>query len=134
MADGLDVLDKVRRDYVAAANAGDIEAFKATLAEDIVGLPPDTPKVTGRTAFADFINDNFFIPFEIDFDAQFEDGAVDGTNAWTRGFYTLDVTPRAGGDKIAIRGKFVNHFRQDGNGDWKYTCLIWNTDAPVDAG
>jgi ketosteroid isomerase-like protein len=131
MADGLEVIDKVRADYVAAANARDIEAFKATLAEDVVGLPPDTPKVTGRTAFADFINDNFFSPFDIDFDAQFEDGAVNGTEAWARGFYTLDLTPRAGGDTVSIRGKFMNTFRQEGNGDWKYTGLIWNTDAPV---
>jgi hypothetical protein len=93
--------------------------------EDIT-VVNDTPNINVTSERLDGIT-----VFDMDFDAQFEDGAVNGTDAWARGFYTLDLTPRAGGDTVSIRGKFMNTFRQEGNGDWKYTGLIWNADAPV---
>ena len=35
-------------EYVAAVNAGDVNAYGGTLTQDVVFMPPDSPKLTGK--------------------------------------------------------------------------------------
>lgn len=134
MSHELDVLADVRDSYVAAANSGDIDRWLATLTDDVVMMPPDAPAVAGREATRTWIAENFFDPFDMDLGVRFDDGEVHGSTAWTRGSFTLALTPRDGGDTMNVNGKFVNVFRQDDDGAWKYATVIWNADAPVEAG
>jgi ketosteroid isomerase-like protein len=131
MSNGLDVLNDVRDAYMAAARSGDAEAFGATLTDDVVMLPPDAPMVTGNQAVVAWIAENYFDPFDVDLRFHFEDGEVHGSSAWTRGPFTLEIRPKDGSDPMTVRGKFIDIFRRDDDGNWKFSTWIWNADAPA---
>lgn len=131
MSQNLDILAEVRDSYAAATNSGDIDRWLTTLTDDVVMMPPDAPAVAGREATRAWIAENFFDPFDMDLGMRFDEGEVHGSTAWTRGSFTLVLTPKDGGERVDVNGKFVNVFRQQDDGDWKYAVVIWNADAPV---
>ncbi|HUE84726.1 MAG TPA: DUF4440 domain-containing protein [Vicinamibacterales bacterium] len=119
------------REYVAAVNAGDAEAYGITLTDDVVFMPPDSPKLIGREAVVTWVTRDFFGPFTIQFRATFDDVHVWGSQALASGAFSLDLTPKAGGTPLRTTGKFMNVFRKQADGSWKYAQAIFNFDKPL---
>lgn len=134
MSHDLEVLAEVRDAYVATSNSGNLEAWLETLTDDVVMMPPDAPAVAGKEAAGKWIGENFFDPFDMELGVHFDDGEVHGSTAWTRGSFTLALAAKGGGDTANMNGKFMNVFRKDAAGAWKYAAVIWNADAPVGGG
>ena len=122
-------VEKTLQAYIDACNAEDVEAYKATLAEDAVFCPPDQPPVEGREAIGEWIKAGFFDPFECEFDARFDRVVVNGSEAFTPGTFAVELKPAAGGEPIKVTGEFFNIFREQPDGTWKYSYAIFNFDA-----
>jgi ketosteroid isomerase-like protein len=126
-----DAISRLLEQYVAATNAGDVEAYMAILADDVVVLPPDHPPLRGRDAAGTWVKENFFDLFTVKLECKFERIVVAGSEAFAPGTFTLEVKPKAGGDPMRTTGEFFNIFREEAPGSWKYTYEIHNFDQPL---
>jgi len=121
-------INRVRGKYVAACNAGDIAAWQNTLTNKVVWMPPDAPKVVGKKAVAASVKASFFDPFKIKLMAKFDRVQVFGSQAVASGPFSLELTPKTGGNTIKGKGKHMDLFRKQKDGSWKYAQAIFNYD------
>lgn len=128
-----DAIRAVGKAYESAVNAGDLDRYVQTFAEDALALPPDHPLVAGRAAIRDWAKRSFFDLYKMQLSFSFSDVTVSGDWASTHSPYTLLLTPKDGSPAVQAKGKFVNVFRRRQDG-WKYARVIWNSDAPAATG
>ena len=119
------------RQYCAAANSGNPDAWGATLDTKASWLPPDNPRLKGKKAIMAFTKTAFFDPYTIKLSVKLANVKVVGSQAFASGPFSLDLTPKAGGAAIKTKGKHMHEFRKQKDGSWKYGELIWNYDKPL---
>ena len=129
-----DAIKRTSQEYMNAINSGDLNQWLETLTEDVVCLPPDQRMVTGKKAVRPWMKKTFFDPFQMRFHHTFDEIEVLGATAFARGRFTLSLTPRAGGSATKMRGKFIDIFRRQPDGSWKFARIIWNSDKPATGG
>ncbi len=125
----MEAINKVLEQEVAAISAGDVEAFVALFTNDAVGMPPGEPAAIGTEAVRSWAQD-FFDQFTVQYTATSEEIVVAGNWAFQRLSFTLTLTPAAGGDPIQLNGKGIHICQRQGDGSWKLTRDIWNSDSP----
>src|SRR5262245_15811620 len=124
-------IKSVVRQYCTAANTDNLDAWQKTLDQKVLWMPPDASRLSGRKAVAAFSKERFFDPYRINLSVKLNNVKVYGAKAFTSGVFSLDLTPKAGGDTIRATGKHMHEFRKQRDGSWKYGELIWNYDRPV---
>lgn len=122
---------KVDSAFGNAANGGSLDELLAVYAEDASLLPPNEPGVKGRQAIRQYWGrtlDAYTLHLELATDQ------VDGSGdlAYVRGHYKLTASPRAsGGAVVSDVGKFVEVFKRQTDGSWRYAIDIYNSDLPA---
>jgi len=116
--------------YAVAINTGDFELWISLWADDGVQMPPDTPARIGKEQIREAMTP-VFEQMTLDIIiTSIEDAKVYGDLGLTRCNYTLDVTPKAGGETIhAMRdGKALTLYEKQSDGSWKmiYDCFNSN--------
>ncbi len=119
--------------WITAVNAGDLDAWSATLADDATVMPPNAPAVTGIESLLPWMVETFFDPFNVQLSATFEDVEPSGDWVIARGSYELSLTPKNGGQVIEDSGKFVNIFKRQPDDSFKYAMVRWNSNNPPPA-
>lgn len=119
-----EAINLLLKQHVAAANNGDPEAYAETPSPDVVDMPPDSPAVSGKEAVVAYMKEAFFELYESTFQVQFDDLEPFGNSAVARGSFSLVLKPKAGGEAASMKGKFMNTFRREPDGHWKYTHAI----------
>jgi len=108
-------------------NARDFAAWAADFTDDAEWLAPNAPVVRKRdsiqanAASGPVMSD--LVLNQVDVDGQ-------GTLAYVRGDYTLNVTP-PGAAPIADKGKYIEIYRKQADGSWKASKVIFNSDIPL---
>jgi ketosteroid isomerase-like protein len=121
----------VIRQYVAACNAGDLPAFEKTLDREMIFMPPDARQAKGRKATSAAVKSALFDPFKLKLGVtKIGPLFVLGSRAFGTGSFTLELTPRSGGNGSKSAGKYIHAFRKQRDGSWKYTHVIFNNDKP----
>ena len=113
------------RPWTKAVLDRDWNALLEMCTADVVFAPPGEPKVSGaelRTWLDAY-------PGVKSFETTFEQIEVGGELATATGAAAMTVTVE--GKEIAMRIKFADIFRKLENGDWRYSHVIWNLDAPA---
>ena len=100
---------------------GDVDRRRSLLA-------PDQPAVSGREAIVRWARENLFDVFEIDDHLTSEELEVAGSWAWDRGRFIERLIPKAGGDAVETRGKYIIIFQRQDDGSWKWARVIFNSD------
>ena len=122
-------IDEVLFQYGIASSTGDLELYMSLHTDDIVKMGPDAPTVYGQEALragTKFFFDNFTVD-----GASFpEETYVDGNMGFTRGNYTLTITPKAGGDPFYVDGKYLTIFKRQADGSWKIARDCYNSNVP----
>jgi ketosteroid isomerase-like protein len=62
---------------------------------------------------------------------SFDEIEVLGSTAVTYGRFTLVLSPTGGGSDTKMIGKFIDVFRHESDGAWKFIRIMFNTDKPV---
>jgi ketosteroid isomerase-like protein len=125
-------IKETARDYCAALKADDPAAWGATLDGKVTWLPPDAPRLKGKKAVVAFTKTRFFEPYkDIFLSIKFANLQVAGKQAFASGSFSLDMTPKAGGAAVKVKGKHMDEFRKQRDGSWKYSGVIWNYDNPL---
>ena len=126
-----DAINRLREDYIAAANSGDVNGWMATLTDDAVFLPPNEPAVVGQEAIRSWVRAGFFDPYYILLDFTYDEIEIAGSWAFVRGPFNMKLTPKAEAQVVDMTGKFIDILQRQSDGSWKYARVIFNTDTPM---
>jgi uncharacterized protein (TIGR02246 family) len=118
--------------YAVAVNTGDFDLWISLWADDGVQMPPDTPVRIGKEQIREAMKpafDQMTLDIAI---TSIEDAKVYGDLGLTRCNYTLDMTPKAGGETIhAMRdGKALTLYDRQSDGSWKIVYDCFNSNVP----
>ncbi|MDA2923146.1 nuclear transport factor 2 family protein [Acidobacteria bacterium AH-259-L09] len=127
----LEAINGLREEYIAAANAGDVDGWLATLTDDAVFMPPNELAVAGKAAIRSWVVKSFFDPFDIQLSFSHQEVEVAGDWAFVQGRFSYSLTPKAGGEVIEESGKFIDILKRQSDGSFKYARAIWNSDNPL---
>ena len=120
-------IKEVLNQYAVGITSGDFDLWMSLWADDGTQMPPDPPANVGieeirqemKPAFDD-MNMNLAI-------RSIEDAKIFGDLGLTRCVYTLEMTPKAGGETIAAmpEGKALTLYERKSDGSWKmaYDCF-----------
>jgi len=117
--------------WIAAVNAGDLDGWLATLADDATVMPPNEPAVTGKEALGPWMVRTFFDPFNVQLRGSFDEAELAGDWVIARGSYELSLAPKDGGQVIEDSGKFVNVFKRQQDDSFKYAIAMWSSNNPT---
>jgi uncharacterized protein (TIGR02246 family) len=113
--------------FMAAANAGDVDALTAVYASDASLLPPNLPPQKGRTAirgfWGGFLN-AYTVKFEIVSDT------IEGRRdlAYNVGQYRFTAVPKDKANPgVADEGKFLEVLKKQSDGSWKYVVDMYSS-------
>ena len=113
--------------FMAAANAGDVDAVVAVYANDAVLLPPNAPPQRGRNAIKTFwggLLQAYTLKFEVGSDTVEGRGDL----AYTVGHYRFTAVPKDKANPgMADEGKFVEILKKQPDGSWKYAVDMYNS-------
>jgi uncharacterized protein (TIGR02246 family) len=113
--------------FMAAANAGNVDAIVAVYANDGVLLPPNAPAQRGRDAIRTFwggLLKAYTVKFELGSDLVEGRGDL----AYNVGHYRLTAVPKDKANPgMADEGKFVEILKKQNDGSWKYAVDMYNS-------
>ena len=123
---------EILNQYAVASNAGDFDLWISLWADDGVQMPPNAPVRIGKEQIREAMKpgfDQWTLDIAI---TSIEDAKVYGDLGLTRCNYTLDVTPKAGGETIhAMRdGKALTLLERQSDGSWKIVYDCFNSNMP----
>lgn len=117
-----------RTAYNGALKAGDLEGWLATLSDDCVFLVPGVPALDGKAAIREWAGENMFAVFDVELDYDFEEVEFVGSTVQAWGWFQQTLKPKAGGEALEIRGKFLDVFKPDQDGQWRLARCAYNAD------
>ncbi len=118
--------------WLKAVKANDVDALVACYWPDAVMWLPDAPEARGekaiRAAYAGLLGANTVVDASLA-DAVYQTSG-DLSTAW--GHFTLVLKPKAGGDNIVLKGRFLNVSKKSG-GQWRYAADLASAEPPPPA-
>jgi uncharacterized protein (TIGR02246 family) len=122
--------NEIWKEYSASLNAGDLDRWLALWTEDGVQMPPDEPAVVGKERIR-ARNRAVLDRFTFDIGITNEEVRTAGDLAFARGTYKATLTPKQGGGRIPIDGKYLTILVRQPDGSWKIHRDIFNSNAPA---
>jgi uncharacterized protein (TIGR02246 family) len=122
-------IGQIREAYVAADNAGDAAGIAALYAANATFMPPDQPAVSGSAAVQAHY-EAILEQMTASLTVNSRETHAAGDIGYDAGSFSLQLTPKAGGDPTQISGKYLVLAGRQADGSWKITNMIFNTDAP----
>jgi len=118
--------------YLRAINTGDAAALSSLTDDDHVMLVPGAPPLVGKPA-NDAANAATFRQFDIVESWNPVETVIDGNLAYQRGTFRVIATPKAGGAARTTTGSFLRIYRRQGDGSWRMTRDMFNSEQPATA-
>jgi len=109
-----------------ALSNGNLEALMAAYADDIVMMPPNEAERVGRTAVRSMWED-LLRDFTAEVSVSIKELQVLGEWAFERGTFTMELAPRTGGPPVQDFGKYLDILRQQPDGSYKYSRVMFNS-------
>jgi uncharacterized protein (TIGR02246 family) len=118
--------------YDVGVNTGDFDLWISLWADDGVQMPPGTPARIGKEQIREGMKPAFD---QMNLDVainNIEDAKVYGDLGLTRCTYTLNMTPKAGGETINAmpNGKALTIYERQSDGSWKIVFDCFNSSMP----
>jgi ketosteroid isomerase-like protein len=115
--------------YVNAINSNDVGALLATMTDDIVYLPPNSPAIVGTQDVGPWLAD-YFGAFESKWVKTSVEFVVHEDLAYEWYTYQSTDTPRDGtGETVTDKGNGINIYRRGEDGTWRVWRDMWTTEA-----
>ena len=101
------------------------------VADDVLLMPPGEAAVRGKSAMRDW-----YAAFLAQYSTSsliLSDCEVFVGDRWAveLGTYEWGLTPRAGGAALVDRGNYMQVWRSQSDGQWRFEREIWNSSAPA---
>jgi len=125
----IDAINEVLNQYANGINTGDLDLWISLWADDGIQMAPDAPAVVGKEQIRAKY-ESIFPQFNLNMTVTLKEMKVAGDWAFTRGTYTLSMTPKEGGETIKIDGKSLAILERQADGTWKIARDCFNYNAP----
>ncbi len=103
--------------YDETVTSGNLDAFMATQAPDIVWNPPDRAAVVGHDALRKYAQDQWFGVYSMRLASTVEEAMpVSDDYTVSRGSWTIDLTPKDGSAPSSLKGTFLWLLRNESGG------------------
>lgn len=115
--------------YLAAINSGDIAALGNLTTDGHIAIASGGNPIVGKEALVRTMDRAFqttriaeaWVPLET---------VISGDLAYQRGTFTVDATPKAGGNTSHTSGNFLRIYRKQPDGSWRMVRDMFNTAQP----
>jgi ketosteroid isomerase-like protein len=119
--------------WAQAAAAKDVEQTIGYYSDDAIVLPPNATSAATKEAIRNVWKDMFAIPsLVINWQPTRVQVGKSGEMAWVRGTYELTMND-ASGKPIDDRGKYLEVWEKQTDGNWKCAAGMWNSDLAASA-
>ena len=119
--------------WAKAAAAKDVEQTIGYYSADAIVLPPNATGAATKEAIRNVWNDMFASPsLVISWQPTRVQVGKSGEMAWVRGTYELTMND-ASGKPIDDRGKYLEVWEKQTDGNWKCAADMWNSDLAASA-
>jgi ketosteroid isomerase-like protein len=125
----LTAVHQAQENDVKLTNAQDWKGDLALYAEDAVLMPPNQAAVQGKTSIQDWMQ---AYPPISNLREQSLEIEGQGNLAYNRGTYSMTVN-HVGAASTDDHGKYLTIWRKQGDGSWKISRAIYNSDLPLPA-
>ena len=117
--------------YAVGINTGDYDRWISLWADDGVQMPPDDPARIGKAQIREKMKP-LFDQFILKIDVDIAEARVYDDLGLTRCTYTLNITPKAGGETIHAMpdGKALTLYERQSDGSWKIVFDCFNSNTP----
>lgn len=129
----INALKGMLRQYVAHTNAGDLEQWLSLWADDGVQMPASTPARIGKEKIRAGMKPIFEQMIPNITITSIWNAEVYGDLGLMCSSYTLDLTPKAGGETIHVMrdGKALSIWKRQSDGSWKIIRDCFNSNVPL---
>jgi ketosteroid isomerase-like protein len=119
--------------WAKAAAAKDVEQTIGYYSDDAIVLPPNATSAATKEAIRNVWKDMFAIPsLVISWQPTRVQVGKSGEMAWVRGTYERTMND-ASGKPIDDRGKYLEIWEKQTDGNWKCAADMWNSDLAASA-
>jgi ketosteroid isomerase-like protein len=122
-------VDRIRLEFEAGENAGDLDRMTRHLAADVVAMPPNRAITTGAASFTESLR-GFLGAYKVDVKYKTDEMVVFGDWAMERGTAVETLTPKSGGAPETSNAKYLWLYHRN-NGVWELARLMWNSSDPA---
>lgn len=126
ISDDIVKITAISAERAKAFNDGNANGIAIHFTEDAFLMAVASETKIGREAIQAYYQ-AIFDEFKTELESGYQDVKVDGNLAYGRGFAKLWLTPKSGGEKIYSESKYLNTLKRQGDGKWKTTHDIWNS-------
>ena len=123
-------INELYEQYCSYGSAGELNNFLSLWEDDAIRMDPDKHSIIGKENIRIFFEPSFEL-FSVDVaiygDTEIQ---ISGDMAFSRGTYTLSLTPKEGGPTTHIDGKWLDILKRQTDGSWKIYIDIVNYNGP----
>ena len=118
-------------EFHQALRTNDAEALFAYVADDVLLMPPGEDAVRGKMAMRDWYA--AFLSQYSTSSLTLSDREVFVGDRWAveLGSYEWGLTPSAGGADVLDGGNYMQVWKSQPDGQWRFEREIWNSSAPA---
>ncbi len=128
---GKEAIDQAREEIDAAWLSEDADVIISYSADDMILMPPNVGKQTGKEEIRNFLQ-GFFDHFTItELKIMEREVIVSGDWAFERGSYEWVIVPEGGGESISDKVNFIGIWQRQSDGVWREARAIWNSTEPI---
>ncbi len=119
-------------EFIAAYNAGKLDAITNIFADDLVDMSAGDPTQTGEAAKRQFLSrvSKTHSSFKPTLTIQIDELRVAGDWAFQRGSLSVSLVPKAGGPISFIKQRYLEIWRRNKQGKWKIAIEMDNSVEP----
>jgi uncharacterized protein (TIGR02246 family) len=123
-------INELYNQYCIHANAGDLDNFLSLWEDNAIRMDPDKPSIIGKEKIRSFFEPSFE-QFSVDVAVYGNtEIQISGDIAFSRGTYTLSLTPKEGGPTTHFDGKWLDIDKRQTDGSWKIYIDMVNYNGP----
>ena len=127
----INAIKEMLSQYAVICNSGDFDHWISLWTDDGVQMPPDDFARIGKAKIREKMKP-LFDQFILKIDVDIAEARVYGDLGLTLCTYTLDITPKAGGETIHAMpdGKALTLYERQSDGSWKIVFDCFNSNTP----
>jgi uncharacterized protein (TIGR02246 family) len=119
-------IKKLGQDYFEATNAGDPDRGAATMAPDVIIMPPDRLPLVGKEEIRSLAH-HYHATFELKYTLDYDEVETAGHWGFARATVTGTRTSKSGGrvEQVSLRNLWI--FKKQADGQWKFWRIMFNS-------
>lgn len=124
--DDVKAIKKLGADYFGAANVGDPDGCAATMAPDVVIMPPNRLPIVGKDEIRRLAHD-YHATFELKYALDYDEVETAGNLGFARATVTGTRTSKSDGgvEQVSVQNLWI--LKRQADGKWKFWRIMFNS-------